>query len=77
MEMMDHLIAEKLTKIIKTAKWGKSHKKNILKRSHCVFFFLQLLTPYKLDLFLANGWLKEKFSIKFNVFLFSLDDDIS
>jgi len=27
MEMMDHLMAEKLTKIIKTAKWGKSTKK--------------------------------------------------
>ncbi len=27
MEMMDHLMAEKLTKIIKTAKSGKSHKK--------------------------------------------------
>ena len=27
--MMDHLMAEKLTKIIKTAKWGKSHQKNI------------------------------------------------
>jgi len=24
---MDHLMAEKLTKIIKTAKWGKSRKK--------------------------------------------------
>jgi len=27
MDVMDHLMAEKLTKIIKTAKWGKSHKK--------------------------------------------------
>ncbi len=27
MEMMDYLMAEKLKKIIKTAKWGKSHKK--------------------------------------------------
>ncbi len=25
--MMDHLMAEKLTKIIKTAKWGKSRQK--------------------------------------------------
>jgi len=26
MEMMDNMMAEKLTKIIKTAKWGKSHQ---------------------------------------------------
>jgi len=31
MEMMDHLMAEKQTKIIKTAKWGKSLQKNIYK----------------------------------------------
>jgi len=30
---MDHLMAEKLTKIIKTAKWGKSHQKNIKKKN--------------------------------------------
>ncbi len=32
MEMMDHLMAEKLTKIIKRAKWGKSHQKSIFKK---------------------------------------------
>jgi len=32
MEMMDHLMAEKLTKIIKTAKWGKSHQNNLFRR---------------------------------------------
>jgi len=36
MEMMDHLMAEKLTKIIKTAKWGKSHQKNILKKQYVI-----------------------------------------
>ena len=41
---MDHLMAEKLTKIIKTAKWGKSHQKNIKKkRLYLIFFkFLQV-----------------------------------
>jgi len=29
MEKMDQLMAEKLTKIMKTAKWSKSHQKNI------------------------------------------------
>ncbi len=31
--MMDHLMSEKLTKIIKTAKWGKLHQKNIKKKT--------------------------------------------
>ncbi len=31
-KLMDHLMAEKLTKIIKTAKWGKSPQKNIFKK---------------------------------------------
>jgi len=29
--MIDNLMAEKLAKIIKTDKWGKSHQKNVLK----------------------------------------------
>ncbi len=29
---MDHLMAENTTKIIKTAKWGKSHQKNLKKK---------------------------------------------
>ncbi len=29
---MDHLMAGNITKIIKTAKWGKSNQKNILKK---------------------------------------------
>jgi len=29
---MDHLMAEKLTKIIRTAKWGKSHQKKYILR---------------------------------------------
>jgi hypothetical protein len=32
MDKMDHLMAEKRTKIIKTAKRDKSHQKNILKK---------------------------------------------
>jgi len=32
MEKMDHLMAEKITIIIKTAKWGKSHQKKYLKK---------------------------------------------
>ncbi len=34
--MMDHFIVEKLTKIIKTAKWGKSHQKKLEKSSSLV-----------------------------------------
>jgi len=33
MEMMDHLMAEKLTKIINTAKWGKSLQKKYKKKN--------------------------------------------
>jgi len=33
---MDHLMAENITKIIKTVKWGKSHQKNIKKNMDLV-----------------------------------------
>ena len=35
--MMDHLMAEKLTKVIKTAKWDKSHQKNLFLRMESDF----------------------------------------
>jgi len=53
MEMMDHLMAEKLTKIIKTAKWGKSHQKNIFKKNKKKRL-LTLKQIWRLFLFITN-----------------------
>jgi len=46
MEMMDHLMAEKVAKIIKTAKWGKSHQKilyKVLVLKKYLLYFEQML----------------------------------
>jgi len=50
MEKMDHLMAEKITKIIKTAKWCKSHQKIILKSSR---------SPNMLSKIKVNCWNKK------------------
>jgi len=46
MEMMDLLMSEKLTKIIKTAKLGKSHQKNFLSQIPAWSITPEVLFPH-------------------------------